>query len=238
MKNNQYWQSRAKQIEQSANNKSVRHIKQAEKKYEQAMHELDSKINKWYQRIATNNGLASADEARRFLSKSELKEFKWDINEYIKYGEQNAVDQAWMKELENASAKFHINRLEAMKIDCRQSMEAIFANGQQNMYDTLRDVYTDSYYHTCFDLQKGLGVGFDVGKIDNKQLKNLIMKPWSVDGTNFSEKLWKNKRQLINQLDQELTRMAFTGTTPEKAIKNIQKVMQTSKSNAARLILT
>ena len=46
---------------------------------------------------------------------ADLKEFKWDVHDYIRYGEENAVSQAWMKELENASARFHITRFEALK---------------------------------------------------------------------------------------------------------------------------
>lgn len=236
-KNSNYWKQRFDQVEQAANNKSVKYTKQLEKKYKTAAQQIDEQINSWYQRIAQNNEV-SITEARRLLSASELKEFKWTVEEYIKYGQENAIDQSWMKELENASAKFHINRLEALKLEARQQVEQLFAGGQGSMYDTLADIYKDSFYRSCFEIQKGVGVGFDVSALDDKQVSKLLMKPWSVDGTNFSEKLWGNKRKLINNLDQELSRMVLTGESPQRAIANIRKAMDSSQFAAKRLVLT
>lgn len=236
-KNRSYWQGRFDQVEQSANNKSVRHINKIEKKYQAAMQEIDAKINAWYQRIADNNGV-SITEARKLLTDSELEEFKWTVEQYIQAGQENALDQRWMKELENASAKFHINRLEALKLEVRQQIELAVANGQENLIGVLADVYKDTFYQSCFEIQKGLGVGFDVSKLDDKQVQTLLQKPWSVDGENFSSKVWKNKTKLINTLDQELSRMVMTGESPTKAIQNIKKVMNTSSYAAKRLVLT
>ena len=185
-KSGAYWQRRFDQIEQAANDKSIKYIKKLEKKYQAAAQEIDGKINAWYQRLADNNGV-SITEAKRLLTKSELKEFKWTVEQYIEYGKKNAIDQTWLKELENASAKFHINRLEALKLDARQQIEQIFSNGQQNMFDALSDIYKDTFYHSCFEMQKGVGVGFDVSKLDDGQVSKLLMKPWSADGTNFSQ---------------------------------------------------
>ncbi len=237
MKNSKYWQKRFDQIEQSANSKSVKYTRELEKKYQTAAQEIDGKINAWYQRLADNNGV-SMTEARKMLTDSELKEFKWTVEDYIKYGEENAFDQMWMKELENASAKFHINRLEALKLEARQQVEQLFAGGQESMYDLLADVYSDTFYRSCFEVQKGVGVCFSVSKLDDKQVSTLLHKPWSVDGTNFSEKLWGNKTKLINNLEQELSRMVLTGETPQKAIENIRKEMDSSQYAAKRLVLT
>lgn len=236
-KSSTYWQGRFDQIEQSANNRSTRYVRQLEKKYGKAAREIDGKINAWYQRLADNNGV-SMTEARKLLTDSELDEFKWTVAQYIEAGKENAIDQRWLRELENASAKFHINRLEALKLDVRQQIEQAFAGGQQSMYDVLADVYSDTFYRSCFEIQKGVGVGFDVSKLDDKQVSTLLQKPWSVDGTNFSEKLWGNKTKLINNLDQELSRMVLTGESPQRAIANIRKAMDTSQYAAKRLVMT
>lgn len=236
-KNKDYWQQRFDQIEQSANNRSTKYVKQLEKKYQIAAQQIDGQINAWYQRIAANNEV-SMTEARKLLSSSELKEFKWTVEDYIKYGQENEIDQRWMKELENASAKFHINKLEALKLEVRQQVEQLFAGGQQSMYDVLADVYSDTFYRSCFEIQKGVGIGFDVAKLDDGKVSRILSRPWSVDGTNFSEKLWGNKVKLINNLDQEISRMVLTGESPRKAIANIKKEMGSSLASAKRLVMT
>ena len=232
-----YWKGRFDQIEQAANNQAVDYYHKLERKYEKAMRNVEKKIAVWYQRFAVNNNI-TVEQARKLLNAKELKELKWDVFEYIKHGEQNALDGKWMKQLENASAKFHINRLEALKLQCQQDIEVLTGGMADDVDVMLRSVYTDTYYRSIFEIQKGVGIGFDVGSINEKQLAVLIRKPWSVDGVNFSENIWKNKTKLINVLDQELNRMVMTGEAPQKIIASIQKAMKTSKSNVTRVVMT
>lgn len=46
----------------------------------------------------------------------------------VPYGEQNAIDGAWMKQLENASARVHISRLEALKLQLQQQAEVLYCD--------------------------------------------------------------------------------------------------------------
>ena len=236
-KSRDYWRKRFDQVEQAANNRSRAYMESLEKKYAMTMREIDSKINAWYQRIANNNEVTFT-EAKKLLSASELKEFKWTVEEYIKHGEENKLTKAWIKELENASAKFHINRLEALKVEIRQQIEVLSGGLVDSVDDLVKSVYSDSFYRTCFEIQKGTGIGFDISKLDDKKVSKLLSKPWSVDGENFSDKLWKNKAKLINTLDQEMSRMVLTGESPKKAIIHIKKAMETSKFAAGRLVMT
>ena len=110
----EYWQERFQQLEEAQHDTSVQTMQSIEQEFRRTEQVLDGKINAWYQRFASNNKI-SMIEARRLLNSDELEEFKWDVQDYIKYGEENGINQQWMKELENASAKVHISRLEALK---------------------------------------------------------------------------------------------------------------------------
>ena len=114
MKNSSYWKKRFELIEQHKHDEASSLLYQLEDRYIKAQRQIESQIQSWYQRFADNNEISMA-EAKKLLTTKELAEFKWDVKEYIKYGEQNALNQLWMKELENASARFHISRLEALK---------------------------------------------------------------------------------------------------------------------------
>lgn len=233
-----YWKQRYDQIEQAANNQSAEYLHELEEKYRAAVYEIDKKINAWYQRLAFNNDLVTISDAKKLLNKAELEEFKWNVKQYIKAGRENGINKKWEKELENASARFHINRLEALKLEIRQQVELATGGLVDGVDDLLKRVYTDTFYKSCFEVQKGFGVGFDVSQLDDNLVSRLISKPWSVDGVNFSEKLWKNKALLINNLDQELSRMVLTGASPRKAVKRIKKAMDSSLYAAKRLIYT
>lgn len=237
MKSNDYWKSRFAQLEEAQNQTSADTYAEIEKIYKQAQKEIEGKINTWYQRFATNNGI-SVTEAKKLLFGAELKELKWDVNDYIRYGKRNAINQAWMKELENASARFHITRLEALKLRVQQSMEQAFGNQLDHVDAAMRRIYQDGYYHTAYELQKGFGIGWDMAELDQKHLDKILAKPWAADGKNFSERIWTNKQKLISEMHNELTRNIMLGQDPQKAIDAIAKKMKTSTYNAGRLVMT
>lgn len=237
MPDKDYWKSRFKQLEEAQNRKGADTYRLIEEQYKQAQKELEGKINTWYQRFATNNGVSMA-EARRMLRDRELAELKWDVKEYIKRGQENAFTGQWMRELENASARFHISRLEALKLQTQQSLELMFGNQLDSIDAAMKRIYLDGYYHTAYELQKGFRIGWDIAGLDQRQIEKVIRKPWAVDGKNFSERVWGNKEKLITEVHRELTQDILLGRDPQKAIDNIARKMNASKNNAGRLIMT
>ena len=237
VKNSDYWKERFTQLEAAQNQKGAAAYLEIEQLYRQAEKEIEGSISTWYQRFASNNGVSMA-EARKLLSGNALKEFKWDVNDYIQHGRENAIDGRWMKELENASARFHITRLEALKLQTQQSLELMFGNQLDRIDSAMKHIYLGGYYHTAYELQKGFGIGWDIAGLDQAQIEKVIRKPWTADGKNFSERIWNNKQTLISELHKELTQNIMLGQDPQKAIDAIAKKMNTSKRNAGRLVMT
>lgn len=236
-KSGAYWKKRFELLEQSQNQQGVQCYAEIEKKYRQAQRQLEGQIQAWYGRFASNNGV-SIQDARKMLTNRELAELKWDINEYIRYGEENALSGTWVKELENASARYHISRLEALKLQTQQQLEVLFGNQLDSIDGAMKSIYTSGYYHTAFEIQKGFGVGWDFATLDEKQINKVINKPWAADGKNFSSRIWENKQRLVNELNTTLTQNIMLGKDPQKAIDEIARKMNTSKNNAGRLVMT
>ena len=237
MNNAEYWKLRFEQLEQAQNQKGVKAYADIERQYKEAQKQLEGQIARWYQRFATNNGISLA-EARQYLKGADLKEFKWDVQEYIKYGQDNALNSGWMKELENASAKYHISKLEALKVQTQHSLEVMYAKQFGTMHGALSDAFESGYYHTVYELQHGFNVGWDIAGLDQAQIEKVLAKPWAADGYNFSERIWGNKNKLISEVHNELSRNIMLGADPQKAIDSLAKKMNTSKNNAGRLVMT
>jgi SPP1 gp7 family putative phage head morphogenesis protein len=237
MNNAEYWKLRFEQLEQAQNQKGVKAYADIERQYKEAKKQLEGQIARWYQRFATNNGISLA-EARQYLKGADLKEFKWDVQEYIKYGQDNALNSGWMKELENASAKYHISKLEALKVQTQHSLEVMYAKQFGTMHGALSDAFESGYYHTAYELQHGFNVGWDIAGLDQAQIEKVLAKPWAADGYNFSERIWGNKNKLISEVHNELSRNIMLGADPQKTIDSLAKKMNTSKNNAGRLVMT
>lgn len=237
MTNAEYWKQRFTQLEAAQNRKGATAYLEMEKQYKAAQNELEAQIARWYQRFADSNGISLA-QAKQWLKGQDLAEFKWDVKEYIKYGKENAINGAWTQELENASSKFHISRLEALQIQTQNSLETMFAQQMGTMKKALSDVYASGYYHTAYAVQQGFGLGWDIAGLDQAQIEKVLSKPWAVDGYNFSARIWNSKTKLIGEVHNELSKNLLTGADPQKAIDSLAKKMGTSKSNAGRLVMT
>lgn len=236
-KNSEYWQQRFGQLENASHQEAMTVYSRIEESFYQAQKEIENKINSWYVRFANNNEI-TINEAKKLLNSNELKEFKWNVQEYIKYGHENELNEHWMKELENASTKYHVSRLEALKIQTQQTMEKLFGNELDEVDNLTKNSYINNYFHTMFEYQKGFNVGFNVTNIDQNKLSKIVNKPWAVDEKNFSERIWGNKTKLINELHNELTKMCLTGKSPNESIKYLSKKFNTSKAQAGNLIMT
>ena len=121
-RSSEYWARRLKLMEDALLNQSYSYMENLDAQFRIAQAEIERQVAAWYQRFADNNEITLAD-AKRLLNSGELEEFRWTVEEYIKHGEENALTGAWMKELENASARVHISRLDALKLQLQQQAE-------------------------------------------------------------------------------------------------------------------
>lgn len=237
MRNREYWRKRFLAVEEMRNKRGRLTVDAIAPHFDRAQASIDKEIRAWYQRFADNNEISVVD-AKKLLRQNELEELQWDVSEYIKRGRENAVSQEWLKELENASAKFHISRLEALKLRTQNAAEQAFAVEQNKLTECLTDTWKQDYYHTAYEMQKGFQVGFDVAQVDNRRVTKLLDKPWTADQMTFSDRIWKSKVQLLDSVSTELTQMCILGKAPDEAINNIAKRMNVAKSQAGRLVMT
>ena len=240
-KDHEYWRHRFELIEDSQNRKAKFINKDVERAFKKAQSEIQGKIDKWISRIAKNNGITIL-EAYKMLSNSELDEFRWSLEEYIKKGKENSFNGKWIKQLENASAKAHITRLEALKIEVQQAIEEVYGYEHDQLDQLIRDSYSEGYYRPIFEFQRFFNVGWNPTSVNKNTLNKLVTKPWAPDDRTFSSRIWSNKSQMIDALDTELTKMCLTGAAPDKAIKHMAKFangkFKNAKKAAGRLIMT
>ncbi|MCM1237603.1 MAG: minor capsid protein [Ruminococcus flavefaciens] len=236
-KNAEYWRGRFSMLENRAFNQSEQAIQDIEKIYQDAQMSIQKDIEAWYGRFATNNGISLTD-ARKMLTAGQLEEFRWNVDQYIQAGKQAALDPAWLKKLENASARVHISRLEALQLQIQQQVELLNGNQLDTIDSLLKKVVGGNYTHAAFEIQKGLGVGWDLTGLDQRKLEALISKPWTTDGRTFRDRCWTNKTELVNSLNREMVQGMLRGDSPEKAIQAIQKQFGVSRYKARRLVHT
>ena len=240
MKNSDYWKDRA--IENEKNARTTAEIGEAELRaiFSETSSKIQKEIDYWWNRFAKNNSL-TISEAKKLMSNKELDELNWDVKEYIKNGIEAAITQLPYIEsqLENASAKFHISRLNALKIQMLSISNEMFGDVDKTVKESMKKVYTDTYYKTAFNIQDAVGVYSDFTKIDDNLLEKILSKPWAEDGSNFSERIWgKYRPKLVNRLHKDLTDCVSRGRNPNEYTQAIAKDFDVGLKQAGDLILS
>ena len=237
MKNADYWRGRFAILENSAHKQADEYLRSLEDIYRGAEQSVQRDIESWYQRFATNNNVTLA-EARKMLTTGQLEEFKWTAEQYVKAAQKANLSEEWIKKLENASTRFHVSRLEAIQFQIQQQIELLYGNQVDGIDDLLKDVISNGYTRGAFEVQKGIGLGWDFTALNQKKLEALLSKPWTTDGRTFSDRIWLKKRELVGTIHKELTQGLLRGDSPQKITDAIQKKFKVSRYQAARLVNT
>ena len=237
MKNADYWRGRFAILEDSAHKQADEYLQTLEDIYRGAEQSVQKDIESWYQRFATNNKVTLA-EARKMLTTGQLEEFKWTAEQYVKAAQRANLSEDWIKKLENASARFHISRLETIQLQIQQQIELLYGNQVDGIDDLLKDVVSNGYTRGAFEIQKGIGLGWDFTALNQKKLETLLSKPWTTDGRTFRDRCWVNKDDLVDTVNTELIQGMLRGDPPAKIITAIQKQFGTSRYKARRLVHT
>ncbi len=237
MKQADYWKNRFTQLEDAQNNKALDYYSTLEDEFSRAARNVDKELAAWYNRFAKNENI-SYEEAKQVLTKGELSAFKMSVEDYINKGKTLNYSDQWKKELERASAKFHVTRLESLQLQMQQQIEVMYGYELDTFDKFIANQYKAGYYKTMFEFQKGFGVGFDVMKLDDNKITKLISKPWAPDGQNFSSRIWRDKNKLMTEMPSILTQATIRGDGYAKTSKLLADRFNVSKSQAKNLVIT
>lgn len=222
MKNADYWRGRFGVLEASAHRAADARLAQLEDIYRGAEQSVAREIESWYQRFAQNNQLTLA-QARKMLTDSQREEFRWTVQQYVQAAQKAGLSEDWAKKLENASARVHIRRLEALQLQIQQQAELLFGNQLDTLDALLREITADGAARTAFEIQKGLGLGWDVTAPDQNKLDTLLKTPWTTDGQTFRDRCWTDKAALVDAVQRELIQGMLRGDAPAKAVEAVRR---------------
>lgn len=237
MKNSEYWRGRFSILEDAAHNQANRCISDLERIYRETEQSVRTEIESWYERFATNNGV-SLFEAKRLLTTGQLEEFKWNVNQYIQAAQKADLSPEWIRKLENASTRFHVGRLEAIQLQIQQQIELLYGNQLDSVDNLLKGILSNGYTHSAYELQKGLGMGWDITALDQRKLETLLSRPWTGDKKTFRDRCWEHKANLTTGIQTALTQGLLRGDSSQTITDAVKHKFGVSRYKAGRLVHT
>lgn len=237
VKNAEYWRKRMELLMEAEMMEAEEFEKEVFRAYSEAIRSMQQDIELWYVRFAKNNQVSLA-EARKMLRKRELEELRWTLEEYIRHGQENGISADWTKQLENASARVHISRLESLQIQCYEHVHEVTGSLSKGLQALLAGIYTDGFYRTIFEYQKAESESDPFARLNADRVDRILKNPWSRDGTEFSERIWRERDKLVRELHTGLTQSMIRGDPLEKMIKHVMERFDVSRANASRIVRT
>ena len=232
---NEYWKKRNSELLKIHAQKADDIERELIKEYERSLNGIKKEIETFYARYAGENGISMA-EARKLLSRDELKGFKLSLEEFREKALDNA-DGKWTTMLDNEYMRSRVSRLEALKYQMRGEVELLKQKQEDKFSTSLKKAYSDTYYTTNKHIADSVDYAVNFAKFDRDTVKNAIYEKW-LDGSNFSDRIWNDKQKLLRELNTNLVQGITRGDSPDKMIKNISARMNVSKSRSAALYQT
>jgi SPP1 gp7 family putative phage head morphogenesis protein len=225
-----YWEKRQELTALAGEKKINEYYKELQKAFEYSRREIRKVINDFYMRYARENKVSFAD-AQKQLSRMELGE----LQEFI-----DLVNESMGKynlKLVNMSIKARITRYQALEKQIDAILQRLYAlEYEYKGNELLKEVYTDAYYRTWFNIDQYHGFHKEFAQINPRTIDELIRYPFN--GADFSSRIWKQKEHMLQVLTEDITAMLVQGKNPQTLTKDFAKRFNTKKYEAYRLLHT
>ena len=245
MNDKEYWIKRANQrflMGEKTANELLTIMKTV---YNNSLKDINKEIEAFYGRYAENNNLTITEVNKR-LDPKELKSAKEEIKKYydkineLARNPDGSVDvkllHQYKDELRLQSAKAYMSRLEELKLNLKNITVNLGVEESKAYYQTLSKIYDDTYKRVNYDFDKFFGWSAGFEGLNYKKLNSAIHQQWL--GENYSDRIWKNKGKLLDQINTTFLQGIAQGHNPRKIAETMSKNMGTSYYNCERLART
>ena len=231
----EYWRERAEREFLAGEKEALVVAKELKQNYKQAMKEIETKINSFYGKYASKEGI-TLDEAKQKLNKMEKKDFKSYINDMIKMGKKEDFNNEQMNYFKKLYTKAQITRLEELEANIKGELDILTNKNEKRITELLENTYENQYYESVFDVEQFRGYSSSFSSLNEKLITKAINTKYL--GANYSQRIWQNEENLMTTLNQEIPRGLTLGYNPRKLASQVSKKLDTNYNNTVRLIRT
>lgn len=234
-RSNAYWNKRANERMASYHKNSDKTIRKITNAYDKAIKDINDDIHKIFYKYQMDGDLSTA-EARDLLNSKIPKRELNRIRSKIHSIENEDLKRYMMARLNAEAYKARITRLEALKesiyINTKLAAD-VEINQSERLYT---DNINEAYYNNIFDIQKGLGIGFNVAEMPLESIQEVLKNNWS--GKHYSQRIWHNTDVLAEKLEEVITSGLMSGKSSRRMAQDLRVLTNYGKFACERIIRT
>ena len=237
-----YWTKRADWVDSKATETVEEMKRRTSEFYAEFLSNVRKETDAFMGRYAKGEGI-SIQEARKLLDASELKDFKREVSRYQRFvnelakGKHGTITQdeilKYSDKLKLLKARVNVSRLQALEESYERYALELGALQDDLFLGEVPDETENVYNYVNYDLDLEAGFSNGLNKI---QLDTLFKQRW-MDGS-FSSRVWKDKDNLIKNLEHTLVQGIAMGHNPRKIADAIERNTKTSYNACERLART
>ena len=224
-----YWEERMLDRDLFARQTEDEVLRIINSKYQAAFREIRRDLNDFYNRYATENGL-TLQQLQQRLSPIEMREYQAQMRELQRMYSQYQSERI-LQEMQILSNRAYITRQMALLDSINIKLIETAHNVQITMQDHLEGIYRREYAAAL----EGLGVNSNV-VIPTRAVREIIEYPYA--GAMFSDRIWRNKDQLLNYINDDLVKGIIKGSSIQNMSKDLMNRCNTLYYQAERLVRT
>lgn len=223
-----YWRERLYDKMHSLQKAEDRVLRDINKAYNRAFNEINRELNDFYVQYASDNHI-TLQQAQQRLTPIEDREYRQRI-EQLKRAYQATRDENILSEIAQLSSRKEVTRYQALLDSISAKLIEVSDNVQITLDDYLNGAYTRGYNDSLENMQINKTV------INHRSVEEIIRYPYS--GAMFSDRIWRNKRQLLNWINDDLTKGMVRGDSIQKMGQSLRQRCHVAKYQAERLVRT
>lgn len=233
--NRAYWTLRSRQRMAEYHRDADKTIKTVTAAYDKAQSDLSLEIDKIFKTYA-NNGKMDPKIAAKMLNEP-VSPREWAaLKRRLPSIQDPDIRRDVLSRLNAPAYKARITRLQMLREQIYLGSKEIADVEIRTSRRAYIKVIDDAYYRHMFDVQRGLGIGFDFAQMPNSTVQEILTNPWS--GQQFSTRVWANTDVLASNLTNIVTAGFMSGAGSRQMVRELMEAMSSGKFAASRLIRT
>ena len=228
---NDYWESRANQLELLTQKKTDETVRLVNEQFSRSISYINSQVKAVFDRYTKNGGLTES-QALKQLNTKQTAEFREKLTERLSKAESKEERKALIGLLDAPAYGHRISMLEALANEIYAEAVTIGAFQNTALTKRLVDIYEQGYYRRTFDIQQYTGEYYDFEKISSGRLKAAIREPWN--GKNYSQRVWDNTFDTAEKLRDIVVTGVMTGQSYRTMTDSFIAVMGENADSGAR----
>ena len=228
-----YWADRAAQQMWDYMQDAEKTADEVAKLYLNSARYLQKTIDGIFTKYMKKNALKEK-EAKELIGRLYDRTSIRELLQKLRAAESTEEREEFLREVEAPAYQARIQRLEALQEQIDLIMQNIYQQEKKISTRHYTGLAEKAYYHSVYNIQKRVGLGFSFANVDQKQIDKVLNSQWS--GSNYSSRIWRNTQKLAEDLKEELLVDLITGRTEREAADILAKKFAQGASNARRLI--